>query len=148
VTQVNDTTKLPLACAELTLVRGTKIITSETDSFGRYYLDLSNIYTSLKDTFEIVVTHPRNSTHTIKFARKDLKPNQRNILDIDLVDVSIISRSVPRNRITMGESYGIDPNNKPKPLEKATTQTPKKSEEMKESKIKRWWRHLWKKDKK
>jgi hypothetical protein len=139
-TQVSDTTKLPLACAELTLVRGTKIMTAETDSFGRYSLDLSNIYTSLKDTFEIVITHPAHSSHTIKCARKDLKPNQRNVVDVVLWDASVVAKKPIL--ISNGSHFMamINP-----PEEKAKALPANNTKLKKEGKFKRWWRHLWKK---
>lgn len=143
VTRVNDTTKLPLACAELTIIKGTKIIRAETDSSGVYSLDLSSIYASLHDTFEIVVTHPAHSSHTIKCARKDLKPNQRNLIDVVLADVFIEGRKVKliRNGPSFGVTqYAVEEKNK---AEQPNIVKPKK-----QSKFKKWWRHLWRKDKK
>jgi hypothetical protein len=87
-----------------------------------------------------VITHPAHSSHTIKCARKDLKPNQRNVVDVVLWDASVVAKKPIL--ISNGSHFMamINP-----PEEKAKALPANNTKLKKEGKFKRWWRHLWKK---
>ena len=142
VTERADASKWPLACAQITVVRKTKTITTETDSFGRFALNLTDIYGSLPDTFEVVVTHPQFSIHTIKYTKKDFKsalsivlPDQNLALVADKEDIVAYITS---------SSYYLAPPHIPLPVKSDQAVNSKIT---KQSKMKKWWQQLWKKDK-
>ena len=139
VTERADASKWPLACAQITVVRKTKTITTETDSFGRFALNLTDIYGSLPDTFEVVVTHPQFFTHTIKYTKKDFK----SALSIVLPDRDLAAAPYKKS-ISSVQAFYVTTTEKPLPIKSDQAVNSKIT---KQSKIKKWWRRLGKKDK-
>ena len=133
VAKVYQNQKKPLLGAQLCIATTLKTISTHTDSFGRFYLDISSIFDDLSETFQIILTPSHTKPYPINFVRKNIKPDERNIFDITVTDYNTEDGFVS----SAGSSFYI-----------AFSDTPTKAAQKKESRIKRWWHKLTKHHKK